>query len=53
MSDNNDKSHIKLVMGPWYHGQWNSGKGSNMGEAEFGFNTSAWFQKRILLPFFQ
>ncbi len=52
MSDNNDKSHIKLVMGPWYHGQWNSGKGSNMGEAEFGFNTSAWFQKRILLPFF-
>ena len=52
MSDNNDKSHVKLVMGPWYHGQWNSGKGSNMGEAEFGFNTSAWFQKRILLPFF-
>jgi putative CocE/NonD family hydrolase len=24
-----------------------------MGEAELGFNTSKWFQKRILLPFFQ
>jgi putative CocE/NonD family hydrolase len=52
MSKNNKKEHIKLVMGPWYHGQWNSGKGSKMGEAEFGFNTSAWFQKRVLLPFF-
>jgi hypothetical protein len=52
MSANNDKAHVKLVMGPWYHGQWNSGKGSTMGEAEFGFNTSAWFQKQVLLPFF-
>jgi len=53
MSDHNKKEHIKLVMGPWFHGQWNSEEASNMGEAQLGFNTSKWFQKRILLPFFQ
>ncbi len=53
MSDNNKKEHIKLVMGPWFHGQWNRKDGSKMGEAEFGFNTSEWFQSKILLPFFQ
>jgi putative CocE/NonD family hydrolase len=40
-------------MGPWYHGQWNAKDGSKMGEAEFGFNTSEWFQERVLLPFFK
>ncbi|MBO1256052.1 CocE/NonD family hydrolase [Alteromonas sp. 5E99-2] len=54
MSDKSKNEHIQLVMGPWYHGQWNSPKGGkSLGEAEFGFDTSAWFQKNILLPFFQ
>jgi len=52
MSANGSKDHVKLVMGPWYHGQWNRDEASNMGEAELGFNTSKWFQKRVLLPFF-
>lgn len=52
MSDNNDKDHVKMVMGPWSHGQWSSGKGSTLGEGDFGFNTSTWFQKEVLLPFF-
>ena len=53
MSANNRKEHVKLVMGPWFHGQWSRGDGSSMGEAEFGFNTSLWFQENILLPFFK
>ena len=54
MSQKNSQSHIKLVMGPWSHGQWNSTKGgASLGEANFGFDTSAWFQKEVLLPFFK
>jgi hypothetical protein len=54
MSQNNKQDHIKLVMGPWYHGQWNSAKGgATLGEGEFGFDTSKWFQDTIQLPFFK
>ena len=53
MSNANKKEHVKMVMGPWSHGQWNQGKGEKLGEADFGFNTSTWFQENILLPFFQ
>lgn len=54
MSQGNQKEHVKMVMGPWYHGQWNSTKGGkSLGEADFGFDTSAWFQKEVLLPFFK
>jgi len=52
MSRKNKKEHIKMIMGPWYHGQWNRGKGGKLGEADFGFDTSKWFQKNVLLPFF-
>lgn len=53
MSAANSKDQVRLVMGPWYHGQWNRGKGDSLGQAEFGFDTSAWFQQQLLLPFFQ
>lgn len=53
MSAKNQNEHVKLVMGPWYHGQWNRGNGDKLGEANFGFDTSAWFQKEVLLPFFK
>ncbi|WP_299267441.1 CocE/NonD family hydrolase [uncultured Psychrosphaera sp.] len=53
MSQNNKKDNVHIVMGPWYHGQWNSKDGSKMGEADLGFNTSEWFQERVLLPFFK
>ncbi|WNC70887.1 CocE/NonD family hydrolase [Thalassotalea psychrophila] len=52
MSHNNDEDHISLVIGPWSHGQWSTGEGKNLGEGDFGFNTSSWFQKEVLLPFF-
>ncbi len=42
----------KLVMGPWYHGQWASRDGSFLGNVKFGSNTSFWFQNNIEIPFF-
>jgi len=41
-----------LVMGPWTHGQWASGDGSRIGQAEFGSKTAAWFEQEVELRFF-
>ncbi len=41
-----------LVIGPWYHGQWNSGEGSQLGNIQFGSNTSMWYGLNIEVPFF-
>ena len=51
MSRDNARDDVHLVMGPWYHGQWNR-EGSVLGEASFGFDTAAWYREQILLPFF-
>ncbi len=45
---NNDK--VFLVMGPWHHGQ-EIEDGSSLGAIRFGSDTSAYFQREILLPF--
>jgi uncharacterized protein len=45
------RSH--LVMGPWTHGQWASSDGSRVGTAQFGQNTSAFFQQEVELRFFE
>lgn len=42
----------KLVIGPWFHGQWASGDGTHMGNIEFGANTAVWFQQNREIPFF-
>jgi putative CocE/NonD family hydrolase len=42
----------KLVIGPWYHGQWASVDGTHMGNVEFGENTALWFQQNREIPFF-
>lgn len=42
----------KLVMGPWYHGQWAANDGTHLGNIQFGENTSAWYQEHIEVPFF-
>jgi len=44
-------TNSKLVMGPWYHGQWTR-EGSYLGNVSFGSNTSTYFQQNIELPFF-
>jgi uncharacterized protein len=49
----NPSSHFnKLVMGPWYHGQWSSNDGTHLGNVQFGSNTSFWYQNNIEIPFF-
>ncbi len=47
------KNNNKLVMGPWYHGQWGRFDGSYLGNIKFDSNTSEWFGKNIELPFFE
>ncbi|OOQ60860.1 CocE/NonD family hydrolase [Mucilaginibacter pedocola] len=34
----------KLVMGPWYHGQWASKDGTHLGNVKFDSNTSTYYQ---------
>jgi putative CocE/NonD family hydrolase len=42
----------KLVMGPWYHGQWASRDGNYLGNVRFNSNTAFWYQNNIEIPFF-
>lgn len=42
----------RLVMGPWYHGQWASKDGTQLGNVKFNSNTSQWYQNNIEIPFF-
>jgi len=46
------KNNNKIVMGPWYHGQWSSGDGTKLGNVQFESNTADWFSKNMELPFF-
>ncbi len=46
------KNNNKIVMGPWYHGQWARGDGKSLGNIQWGSNTSEWYGKNIELPFF-
>lgn len=44
-------TNSKLVMGPWYHGQWASGDGTHLGNVQFDSNTSLYYQN-MEVPFF-
>jgi putative CocE/NonD family hydrolase len=41
-----------LVMGPWYHGMWASGRGETFGDQNWESNTSTFYQDEIEFPFF-
>ncbi|MCX6133698.1 MAG: CocE/NonD family hydrolase [Ignavibacteriales bacterium] len=41
-----------LVMGPWFHGEWNGDEGERLGDLNWGSKTSLWFQENVQLPFF-
>lgn len=41
----------KLVVGPWYHGQWASNDGTHLGNINFESNTSLYYQD-LEVPFF-
>jgi uncharacterized protein len=45
-------TNSSIVMGPWFHGQWASNDGTQLGNIKFGSNTSQWYQNNIELPFF-
>jgi len=46
------KNNNKLVMGPWFHGQWASADGSVLGNVRFDANTAHWYQNNIEIPYF-
>jgi len=48
----NPSANNKIVMGPWYHGQWASSEGTQLGNVKFESNTSHWYQNNIEIPFF-
>lgn len=51
--ENKAKNNNKIVMGPWFHGQWGGrGDGSYLGNVRFGSKTSEWYQNNIEVPFF-
>jgi putative CocE/NonD family hydrolase len=41
-----------LVMGPWIHGGWESGKGDTLGDVRFDAATAEFFREHIELTFF-
>ena len=49
---NNPKAWNVLVEGPWCHGCWSRRDGTSLGGANFGSNTSAFYQENIEFPFF-
>jgi uncharacterized protein len=44
MEKMDDKNINHLVLGPWYHGQWGSGKGDSIGLISFGSHTGETFR---------
>jgi len=49
---NNPGAKNMLVMGPWFHGEWNRDDGERLGDLTWGSKTSPWFQENVQLPFF-
>ena len=45
-------TNARLIMGPWYHGQWSSSDGTHLGNANFESNTSIIYQTEMEIPFF-
>ncbi|HEY0244944.1 MAG TPA: CocE/NonD family hydrolase [Mucilaginibacter sp.] len=44
-------TNSKLIIGPWYHGQWASNDGTHLGNVQFSSNTSTYYQD-LEVPFF-
>lgn len=42
----------RLVMGPWYHGQWNTPRGDSLGPIAWGMATTTFYADSIEVPFF-
>ncbi|QIP14979.1 CocE/NonD family hydrolase [Spirosoma aureum] len=48
------KNNNKIIMGPWFHGQWagRGSDGSSLGNVQFGSPTSAYYAENVEVPFF-
>ena len=42
----------RLVMGPWFHGQWNTPTGDSLGLLAWGMPTAKYYADSIEVPFF-
>lgn len=49
---NNPENKSHLVVGPWSHGGWARDDGNSFGDFKFPENTSEYYNKNILVPFF-
>jgi len=50
---NNPGIFNALVVGPWVHGGWARHAGHSLGRVDFASNTSDFYNKNILFPFFE
>jgi putative CocE/NonD family hydrolase len=53
IEEKNPDTFNMLVMGPWRHGGWLGSRGEELGDTDFGFATSEYFQDHIDLAFFK
>jgi putative CocE/NonD family hydrolase len=50
--ENSPATDTRLVIGPWYHGQWLYRDGSKLGNIQFGSNTNEYYTQQLEIPFF-
>ncbi len=53
IEEQSPQNRSSLVVGPWLHGGWVSMDGSYLGDIDFGSNTSEYYKKEVVLPFFR
>ncbi|MBV9083226.1 MAG: CocE/NonD family hydrolase [Acidobacteriaceae bacterium] len=52
--EQDDQEHRNyIVLGPWNHGGWNQPDGSSLGDIKFGQNSSEYFRRNVLAPWFR
>lgn len=47
------KANNRIVMGPWWHGQWSRDPGLALGNVSFNSKTCDFYREKIELPFFE
>lgn len=52
IEQNTKGANNKIVMGPWYHGEWASHDGTHLGNVRWGSNTARYYQDSLESVFF-
>jgi len=52
INEQSPATNSRLVMGPWYHGEWDNNDGTHLGNVQWGSNTSEYYANNIEIPFF-